>query len=123
MATKIQTTLFEDAEAWITENMPNMAVDAVASVYPVEPINAETLKGSIRFADDNDSGDPKDYTVKDLTMPDFVKGLQLLCDQIGVSLFVGEIKSPRQLEDAGNWDVEVVDAYFQLCMNGKVIYG
>lgn len=124
MTTQIQVTIFEDAEKWIIDNVPDMGIDAVASVYPVEPINVETLKGSILFVNDNDSDDPTERRVKRLNMHDLVKGLQLLAKEIGdKKLFVGGIKSPTELMDAGNWDVEVVDAYFQLCMLGEVIYG
>lgn len=52
-----------------------------------------------------------------------VKALQLPCDTIGRTLFVGGVNNPLKLADPGHWDVEVADAYLQLAMLGEVIYG
>lgn len=56
-------------------------------------------------------------------MEDQVKALRTLVKLVvGQALFVGGLKG-GEIADAGNWDVEVWDAFFQLCFHGKVIYG
>lgn len=112
--TAISCKIFDDAEAWIRENVPDMAADSVACVYPITEFNAEWVRS---YRDDEDD------ERKACTMADHVKALQLLCEQIGRTLFVGGIKSPVDLIDAGNWDAEAVDAYWQLVYRGEVIYG
>jgi len=56
-------------------------------------------------------------------MADYVDALRLLVEQIGVTLFVGGLKSTVQLLDLGNWDAEVVDAFYQLVYRKEIIYG
>lgn len=111
--TAITTVLFPDAEAWLKENMENMPQDNVCSIGH----NKLKLDGKTHFFDGEDESD------KSLEMSDFVKALQLLCDQIGKTLFVGCLTNPHDLLDLCNWDPEVTDAFYQLAYHGEVIYG
>ena len=111
---KISITIFEDAEAWLIENLPDMCSDNICGVIPItgfDPYGLTTYK------------DFEEGSIKKCTMQDHIKALQLLCDQVGQTIFVGGIKNSKELTDAGNWDIEVVDAYWQLVYYGKVIYG
>lgn len=112
--TAISIKVFDNAEVWLTKHLPDMNVDSVACVRRVSKFNPN---GNTTYRDYED-----DIAVE-RDMKAHVKALQTLCETVGVSLFVGGVKSPRDLLDAGNWDVEVVDAYFQLVMHGEVIYG
>lgn len=117
----IAITVFEDAEKWIRENVPDLAWDNVAAVHP-------SFGPRGRFEFDNRDAvatfvDDEDGSVRDVPFDDLVKGLRLLCETIGRTLFVGGIKTPHALTDPGAWDVEVVDAYWQLVYRGEVIYG
>jgi len=117
MATQITAAIFPNAEQWLTENMKDMGPDSITTVLPALHLS---LKGKTLWKDYSEEATiPKKY----LTMTDYVKGLQLLSDQIGRTLFVGCLKSPIELIDPGNWDAEVVDAFYQLCYYGEVIYG
>lgn len=130
--TFISVTVFEDAEAWLRENLPDMCVDTVACVYPLTRFYPS---GHTPYVDREElteaqyeriqSGD--DITgitaIKQFTLADHVRALRLLCEQVGDTLFVGGMKSPKDLVDPGNWDVEVTDAFYQLVYYGKVIYG
>ncbi len=115
MATKITGPIFEDAEKWLLENMPGLLVDSVCSIYRA---NYDEKSGLCRYRDTE--ANDKEVVC---TLRDHVKGLKLLCRQIGKTLFVGGIHSPTDLVDPGNWDAEVVDAFRQLCFYGEVIYG
>ena len=113
--TQILAPIFEDAEAWIKDNRPDMYIDGVAAVYPVSKFRPDSVT-SYRDEEENSQ--------KALTMTDHVKGLEKLVELISnKELFVGGIENPLDLIDAGNWDVEVVDAYYQLVYHGEVIYG
>lgn len=113
--TQIIAPIFEDAEAWIKENRPDMYVDGVAVVYPVSKFRPDSVT-SYRDEEENSQ--------KALTMADHVRGLKQLVDLISnKKLFVGGITNPMDLTDGCNWDVEVVDAYYQLVYHGEVIYG
>ena len=112
--TTITAILFENAESWLKENVPDMEADGVSAIRPVTAFNAE---GTTRYKDSEEG------TSKDCTMADHVQALKLLCDSVGKTLFVGGIKSPIDLVDPCNWDSEVYDAFFQYVMLGEVIYG
>lgn len=119
MATKIQATLFEDAEAFLRGEVSGfistLSMDNVTS-FRYRSGNLKTMTFDLE--------DIEEGTKKTLDMGDLVKALQLLTDQIGVKVFVGgQGFGPRDLQDPGNWDVEVVDAFFQLAYHGEVIYG
>lgn len=115
MATKITIEVFPNAEAWLRKNLPNMTADTVACVRPSGRLNVRTLACAYE--------DVEEGTKKDCTLEDHVRALRQLAELVGVKLFVGGIKNPRELVAPGNWDVEVVDAYWQLVMLGEVIYG
>jgi hypothetical protein len=123
--TSITVTIFEDAEAWLRENIEDINTDNVAAVYPIERVNldGETKMVDVEEQDGVDEdGDPKPLE-KIVTKADWLRGLQQLCEQVGKTLFVGCLKGPYELQDAGNWDAEVADAYYQLVFRGEVIYG
>lgn len=113
--TSIKATIFEDAEGWLRENLQDFEVDGISAVYRVSKLD---LDGITQYHDEEENG------TKAVSMADHVKALQLLCELIdGGKLFVGCIKGANQLTEPCNWDVEVVDAYFQLIYHGEVIYG
>ena len=114
MSTAISIRIFPDAEKWLRENVPSMESDSVSCVRPRGPFKP---RGKTEYED------LEEGTTKLCSFQDHVRALQLLCEQVGSTLFVGGIKSPRDLEDPCNWDAEVVDAYWQLVYYGKVIYG
>lgn len=111
--TAIKCEIFPNAEQWLKENMEDLEVDSVCAIQRKESYDPAGTEYR----------DYEEGTKKTLDEKDHVKALQLLCDQIGKTLHVGGITSPLQLEDTGNWDVEVVDAFFQLIYHGEVIYG
>jgi hypothetical protein len=112
--TTINATIIPDAEAWLKENIKDMSSDSVSAVY-VTGINTDF---SITLFDEEE-GQKKSFTLEQQ-----VVALQKLADEIaGKRLFVGCLKSPTQLADPCNWDVEVADAFFQLVYHGEVIYG
>jgi hypothetical protein len=113
-AISVAIQIFPDAKAWLIENLPDMFVDGVAAVYPITTFNPNGL---------TTYRDEEEETEKECTLDDHVQALQLLVEQVGKTLFVGSLTSPLQLTDAGNWDIEVVDAYYQLVYRGEVIYG
>lgn len=114
--TVIIAKCFDDAEAWLKENLVDLSIDSVSAVRP-------GLRPSCFEEDQFSMMDTEEGTVKFLKLQDFVEALQLLCDQIGLTLFVGGLKSPVALIDPCNWDVEVTDAFYQLAYHKKVIYG
>lgn len=114
MNTKITLTIFENAEAWLRKNVPDLGGDAAACVRPIEDFHPD---GFTRYEDMEAGG------IKKRTLAHHVRALQLLSEQVGRTLFVGGIKSPFDLQDTANWDVEVVDAFWQLVYRGKCIYG
>lgn len=113
--TEIKSTIFPDAEAWLTENMLYFEVDSIAAVYPVTTFNPD---GLTRYCD------AEEGTTKERSMEDHVLALRKLCELVdGKKLFVGGVRGSMELTDGLNWDIEVVDAYFQLVYYGEVIYG
>lgn len=113
--TAITLTIFPDAEKWLRENLEQyIATDRVACVVLTGELD---LDGLTRYTDTETD---LDY---DRDLAAHVRALQLLCEQVGRTLFVGGVKSPYDLTDPGNWDVEVADAYFQLVALGEVVYG
>lgn len=123
--TAIQLTVFDNAEKWIKENLYYMSSDNVCAVRPVNAVSNVDKDNPVltnkHFPIQYE--DIEEGTRKTCSLDDHVKALQLLCQDIGRSLFVGGIKSPFELQDPGNWDIEVVDAYWQLVYYGKVLYG
>lgn len=111
----VTVTIFPDADKWLRENLADMTFDNVAAVVPTDsPLN---------LGGDNEYKDHEDGTTKMCSWDDHLKALDLLAQKIGKTLFVGGLKSPTELADAGNWDVEVVDAFYQLVYRQEVIYG
>lgn len=114
MSTTVILTIFEDAEAWLIENAQYIATDRVACVHPTSEFKPA---GLTTYRDEEEE---KTY---DCDMAAHVKALQLLSESVGRTLYVGGIKNPFDLQDPGNWDIEVADAYFQLVALGEVVYG
>lgn len=113
--TQIVAPIFTDAEAWLKENLSDMFVDTVSAVYPQSGFNEEM--GRTYW-------DEEEGLVKSVTFEEHVKGLEKLVQLISEKkLFVGGVTNPIDLTDPCNWDVEVVDAYFQILYHGEVIYG
>ena len=118
MPNKVQITVFEDAERWLKDNLADLHVDNISTVYPLtEAKNLFRPNGFIEY-EDKDS-----ETTKRCTLQDHVNALQLLSEKVGKTLFVGGITSPLALQDAGNWDIEVADAFYQIVMLREVVYG
>lgn len=111
---EIKATIFPDAEVWLKENLPDMGVDSVAAVHRTSEVNLDGVTSYKDFEENK---------VKHCKLQDHLEALQLLCDKIGKTLFVGGLRGATELADAGNWDVEVVDAYYQLVFYKEVIYG
>ena len=120
-------TVFEDGEAWLREHLPLIGTDRVAAVRPFTDLDLDGLTGyedTEDLADTRATEDNVDGARREMRgLAAHLKALQLLCEQVGRTLFVGGVTSPFALTDPGNWDVEVADAYFQLVMLGEVIYG
>lgn len=120
----IRLTVFPDPVQWLVENIDDFCWDRVSSVYPIDIIveGGGELKPT-KFVDrDGETGEQIPIP-KTIGQDEMVKALKLLTEQIGRTLFVGCIKNPFELTDPCNWDAEVVDAYWQLCYYGEVIYG
>lgn len=115
MSKAISVVVFEDPEAWLREHLPDMTIDSVACVYPIEPFNPN-YKTTYEDCEENKKSEHN--------MNDHIEALKLLVNNIASKkLFVGGIKNPLDLVDPCNWDVEVVDAYYQLVMYKKILYG
>lgn len=113
--TKITSTIFEDVESWLKENLQYIYVDGICAIQRMAEWN---LDGTTRFEN------WEEETEKFLTLQDFVEGMKKLVKEVdGKKLFVGGVKSGVDLADIDNWDVEVCDALFQLAYLGEVIYG
>ena len=113
--TAIKATIFQDVEGWLQENLKDFEVDGVSAVYPYSGFTKEWSRTYF---------DEEENVAKVCSFEEHVKALRLLCELIdGEKLFVGMVNSAQELTDPCNWDVEVVDAYFQLIYHGEVIYG
>ena len=113
--TQISTVIIEDAEAFIKENYDYMCTDRIAAVYPCSKFNPD---GITKYYDEEED------VTKDCTMADHVRALVKLVDLVSnKQIFVGGVTNPMDLLDLGNWDTEVVDAYYQLIYHDEVIYG
>ncbi len=113
--TQINATIFSDAEGWLVENLPDMSVDGTSCVYPT---HNWIFDGRTKMVDSYEG------KTKMVDMLDLVTALQKLAELIDAKkLFVGCLKSATELVDPCNWDVEVVDAFYQLAFYGEVIYG
>lgn len=111
--------VFPEPEKWLREHMEHLR-SRTDRVCIVRPAGSWDPDGETLYLDrEASSGDR--YSGR--TMKDHVKALQLLCRQVGKTLHVGGIKNARDLVDIGNWDAEVVDAFWQLVFRGEVIYG
>ncbi len=122
----ISAPIFDDVESWLLTNLPDMSWDNVSSVYPLEPIKFDSMtKYEDREGDGTGKSGCDDIPyIKECSWNDHIEALKLLCGLIGdKKLFVGGIKNPIDLNDPCNWDVEVVDAYWQLVFYKEVIYG
>lgn len=113
-ANTISAPIFDDVEKWIRENGADLTTDNVSAVIPTSEWNPD---GDMMFKD-KEAG-----TTKTRTLADHVRAMHQLCAEVGKTLFVGGIKSPQELVDPGNWDAEVVDAYWQFVYYGECIYG
>lgn len=126
----ITTTVIPDAVAWLRENLADYSLDGVSAIRPAAPKNLpETPRIPEQITAMLDSGGTVLYYDREegrwfrADLSAHVTALQKLCDQIGQTLFVGGLKSPAEVAEPGNWDVEVWDAFFQLVTHGEVIYG
>jgi len=123
-ATKPRITVrFDGADEWLRANGHYLTSDHVCAIRPL----GDFKPGKAMRYEDREEG-----TTKTCSWADHVKALELLVDWIGRDhpdrdkghgLYVGGIKHPGELLDAGNWDVEVVDAFWQLVYRQDVIYG
>lgn len=112
--TAINAVILPDAEKFLEENIGDFCPDGVSAIYPTE----NWANGDITLYDEEESEG------KTFTRAQQVAALQKLADEIsGKRLFVGGIENPADLADPCNWDVEVVDAFYQLIYHGEVIYG
>lgn len=107
-------TIFENPEIWLKKNLPATESTCIFGVIRTSKVD---LERTTHYQDVEEGGS------FGCNLADHVKALQLLCEKIGRTLFVGGLKSPFELTDPGNWDVEVVDAYYQLVVYGEVLYG
>lgn len=113
--TKISATIFNNAEAWLLRNMPDMEVDWVSSM---RRIHYDAKTGAATYKDLE-----KDEEIW-VPMSAHVQGLEKLVKLVNEEkLFVGGISTPIELLNLTNWDAEVVDAFWQLVCYGEVIYG
>lgn len=111
----IKSIVFADPVAWLKENLGYFEADSVSPVYPVAGVTDDLVA---RYYDEEEDAE------KCVDAEGHVAALAELVRLIdGQELFVGGLTSGMDLLDAGNWDIEVVDAYFQLCYHGEVIYG
>lgn len=115
--TQIKAVIFENAEEWLKEQLSGgyIATDRIAAVYPVKGVDENF--GVTYY--DSEEGVEK-YVPFEKHVEALVKLVDLVSNK---KLFVGGITNPIDLTDTGNWDVEVSDAFFQLCFHGEVIYG
>ncbi len=110
--TTINATIISDAEAWIKENIRDLSTDGVSAMN-LDEVSSDF---SISLYDEEEN------FVKTFTLEQQVAALQKLADDIGNNrLYVGI--AAQDLADPCYWDVEVVDAFFQLIYHGEVIYG
>jgi hypothetical protein len=115
--TQIKSVVFQDAEAWLRENAPDMYVDGIAAVHRAGVFQPDGITEYVDY-EENDS------LTKGKSMADHIAALQKLCELVdGKKLFVGSVNGSVDLTEPCNWDVEVVDAFFQLLYHGEVIYG
>lgn len=114
MSQQIAITVFENPDLWLRENLGSMEGDGVCPVLPYSGIN---LGGDMEYEDIEEG------SRKTCSWADHLDALRLLSEQIGKTLFVGGLNAALELTDLGNWDSEVVDAYWQLVYHKQVIYG
>lgn len=122
--TAITTTIFPDAESWLSEHFEDLLsnLDNVCNVRPTRRPSKELFVYVYKdFSDEK----PDDYpAMMPRDMNAHVQALQKLCDLISCKqLFVGGLSSAVDLLDPCNWDVEVTDAFCQLVAYREVIYG
>jgi len=113
--TKIEVTVFINAEQWLIKCVNDMGIDSVSAVHRLTEFKAD---GGAMYEDTEES------TTKRIDLITHVKALRNLCQLVeDRKLFVGGITCAQELTDLCNWDVEVVDAFYQLAYHGEVIYG
>lgn len=115
-STQISTAIIDDAEKWLKENIRDFSLDNFCAVYP-KTINEDF---SINLCDEEE-----DDKCKIITLAEQVEALCELVNRLTSGrLFVGGFsRSAVGIDDTSNWDVEVWDAFFQLCYHKDVIYG
>ncbi len=111
----IIATIFPNPPKWLEENFHDLSTDGTCSIRFERTIDKANLVYELI--------DLEDDKKKIVNRTDWLNALNLLAQQVGVKLFVGGVKNPVDLLDAGNWDAEVVDAFRQLAFFGEVIYG
>jgi hypothetical protein len=115
--TAITAPIFENAEEFIKGEIKDLQVDGVSSVWKTK-VHPDF---SVTYAHEEDEGEEPVEITK--TLADHVTALEKMVQLItNKELFVGGVRNPIDLTDPCNWDVEVVDAYFQLVALGEVIY-
>lgn len=120
--TIIGGVIFADPVAWLREEAESVCcLDGVSSMRLIS-YRALNMDGPIAcHVYDEEEDDQKG---KDLTPDDLVATLRKLCELVdGGKLFVGGVRKAQDLTDAGNWDAEVVDAFWQIAYHDEVIYG
>lgn len=110
---EIKAVIIENAEEWLKENMRYFSTDNVSAIY------CEKIHSDLSI----DLYDEEEDETKTFNMAQQVQALQKLADDLGKKIWVGGLKNGMDLADAGNWDVEVVDAFYQYIYHGELIYG
>lgn len=114
----IISVAFANPLGWLRENLEDMWPDRVSSMGRTDLDWNASVVCSVT---DEEEGE---RFAKRLTADDLVNALRKLCELVDAKkLFVGGVRSSQDLDDAGYWDVEVVDAYWQIAYHGEVIYG
>lgn len=114
----ITATIFPDPLGWLRENANDFWPDSVSSMDRTQINWDEPTVCELRD-EEEELTDPKSLTADDL-----VAALAKLCELVNErKLFVGGVRSAHDLRDGGNWDCEVVDAFWQIAYHGEVIYG
>lgn len=117
--TEITVTVFDDAEAWLEENLEKVSGDRYCPVRPITDLNLEAGDGN-PICTYRDFLKKKDFPA---TLDDHVEALILLVQRVVNELGIGEIESPWELLDPEAWDATVTDVFWQLVMYREVLYG
>ena len=114
--TQIVVPIFENAEEWLKENLQYIHCDGISAVYPAKWKFDENF-GRKYYDEEENKTKYADFQRHVWALEELTR---LIANK---KLFVGGITNPIELTDTSNWDVEVGDAYFQLCYHDEVIYG